>query len=111
VRGLGLPRGPIPGSAGRASFKRLRTEAMDESPQRYKLIKDLEEMHHLVGQGMAYLRSVHGAPEPPRRLDLSACIQSLLFEPAVPTTRCAFYRYDRAAARSPHTPSPPARLS
>lgn len=59
---------------------KLRTEAMDESPQRTKLIGDLDEMQHLVRDGVAYARSAHGASETPRRLDLDAFLDSLVLD-------------------------------
>ncbi|MBF6025074.1 ATP-binding protein [Lysobacter niastensis] len=59
---------------------RLRTEAMDDSPERGKLIGDLAEMEHLVRDGIAYARSAHGASEAPRRLDLDAFIDSLVLD-------------------------------
>ncbi|HEY5755794.1 MAG TPA: HAMP domain-containing sensor histidine kinase, partial [Steroidobacter sp.] len=57
---------------------KLRAEAMTESVERHKLIVDLEEMQHLVHQGIAYARSRHGAVEAPRRIDLDACLESLV---------------------------------
>jgi signal transduction histidine kinase len=57
---------------------KLRTEAMDESPERGKLIDDLTEMEHLVRDGVAYARSVHSASEPARRVDLDAFLDSLV---------------------------------
>lgn len=57
---------------------KLRAEAMSESVERNKLMVDLEEMQHLVRQGIAYARSRHGVTEAPRRIDLDACLQSLV---------------------------------
>lgn len=57
---------------------RLRTEAMDASPERDKLIGDLGEMEHLVREGVAYARSAHGAAEAPIKLDLDAFLDSLV---------------------------------
>jgi signal transduction histidine kinase len=59
---------------------RLRAEAMDESTERGKLIDDLGEMEHLVREGVAYARSVHGASEPARRIDPDAFLESLVFD-------------------------------
>ena len=59
---------------------KLRTEAMSDSPERGKLIDDLSEMEHLVRDGVAYARSVHGASEPPRRVDLNAFLESLVLD-------------------------------
>ncbi|WP_129642644.1 sensor histidine kinase [Peristeroidobacter agariperforans] len=56
---------------------KLRAEAMADSIERNKLIADLEEMEHLVRQGIVYARSRHGAAVTLRRIDLDACLQSL----------------------------------
>ncbi len=52
---------------------KLRVEFMDASSDRDKLWNDLEEMQHLVREGVAYARSMHGSTETslpggPRRL-------------------------------------------
>ncbi|GFE81862.1 hypothetical protein GCM10011487_38620 [Steroidobacter agaridevorans] len=57
---------------------KLRAEAMADSIERNKLIADLEEMQHLVRQGIVYARSRHGADVTLRRIDLDACLQSLV---------------------------------
>lgn len=57
---------------------KLRAEAMDESPERDKMSDDLDQMQHLVREGIAYARSAHGASEPPLRLDLDAFLDSLV---------------------------------
>lgn len=57
---------------------KLRTEAMDDSPERAKLIDDLGVMEHLVRDGVAYARSAHGAAEPAMRIDLDAFLDSLV---------------------------------
>ena len=59
---------------------RLRTEAMDETPERAKFIEDLSEMEHLVRDGIAYARSAHGASEPAQRLDLDAFLESIVWD-------------------------------
>jgi signal transduction histidine kinase len=59
---------------------KLRTETMDESPLRAKLIDDLDEMQHLVREGVAYARSAHGASEASLKLDLDAFLDSLVFD-------------------------------
>jgi signal transduction histidine kinase len=59
---------------------RLRAEALDDSTARTKLIDDLGEMEHLVREGVAYARSVHGASESPRRIDPDAFLESLVFD-------------------------------
>ena len=57
---------------------KLRTEAMEDSPEREKQIDDLAEMEHLVRDGITYARSVHGATESPQRVDLNAFLDSLV---------------------------------
>jgi signal transduction histidine kinase len=57
---------------------RLRVDAMDDVPERAKLLGDLTEMQHLVRDGVAYARSVDGAMEPALRLDLHAFLDSLV---------------------------------
>lgn len=59
---------------------KLRIEAMDESPERAKMIDDLNEMQHLVRDGVAYARSAHGAAEPPLKVDLDAFLESLVYD-------------------------------
>ncbi|QWP74972.1 HAMP domain-containing histidine kinase [Lysobacter sp. K5869] len=57
---------------------RLRTEAMDESPERARLLDDLEQIQHLVREGVAYARSAHSTAEPAIRLDLDAFLDSVV---------------------------------
>ncbi|BAV97550.1 sensor histidine kinase [Lysobacter enzymogenes] len=57
---------------------RLRTEAMDESPERTRLLDDLEQIQHLVREGVDYARSAHGTAEPAIRLDLDAFLDSVV---------------------------------
>jgi signal transduction histidine kinase len=57
---------------------KLRTEAMEESSERDKLVDDLNEMQHLVREGVAYARSAHGAEEPAHKVDLDAFIDSMV---------------------------------
>lgn len=57
---------------------RLRTEAMDESPERARLLEDLEQIQHLVREGIAYARSAHGNAESAIKLDLDAFLDSLV---------------------------------
>ncbi|MET0717475.1 MAG: HAMP domain-containing sensor histidine kinase [Pseudoxanthomonas sp.] len=59
---------------------KLRIEAMDDSPERDKLVDDLDEMQHLVRDGVAYARSAHGAAEPALRIDLHAFLDSLVYD-------------------------------
>ncbi|KAE9647121.1 ATP-binding protein [Pseudomonas sp. PB106] len=59
---------------------KLRAEFMDESAEKDKLCNDLGEIEHLVREGVAYARSVHGATEESRRIDLDAFLDSLVFD-------------------------------
>lgn len=59
---------------------KLRAEFMDDSIERDKLQSDLNEMEHLVREGVAYARSVHGSTEASYRLDLDAFVDSLVFD-------------------------------
>lgn len=59
---------------------KLRAEFMDDSIERDKLQSDLSEMEHLVREGVAYARSVHGSTEASYRLDLDAFVDSLVFD-------------------------------
>lgn len=59
---------------------RLRAEALDEGEERQKILNDLREMEHLVREGVAYARSAHGGAETPVRMDISAFLESLVFD-------------------------------
>ncbi|WP_411886682.1 ATP-binding protein [Polaromonas sp. YR568] len=56
---------------------RLRTDLMDDEEQRGKLQHDLDEMVALVREALTYARSLHGADENPRRVDLDALLDTL----------------------------------
>jgi signal transduction histidine kinase len=56
---------------------RLRTDLMDDEEQRGKLQHDLDEMVALVREALTYARSLHGADETPRRMDLDALLDTL----------------------------------
>ncbi|WP_342247067.1 HAMP domain-containing sensor histidine kinase [Pseudomonas sp. OTU5201] len=57
---------------------KLRVEQMDASQERDKLWSDLNEMQHLVREGVAYARSMDGASEALCRIDLDAFLDSLV---------------------------------
>ncbi|MBP2697509.1 ATP-binding protein [Pseudomonas aeruginosa] len=57
---------------------KLRVEQMETSVERERLWSDLNEMQHLVREGVAYARSMDGASEPPCRVDLDAFLDSLV---------------------------------
>ncbi|MBT2294813.1 ATP-binding protein [Pseudomonas fluorescens] len=59
---------------------KLRAEFMDEGIEKDKLWSDLSEMEHLVREGVAYARSIHGATEASCRINLDAFLDSLAFD-------------------------------
>jgi len=59
---------------------KLRAEFMGESSEKDKLWNDLGEIEHLVREGVAYARSVHGATEASCRIDLGSFLESLVFD-------------------------------
>jgi signal transduction histidine kinase len=56
---------------------RLRTELMDDDTQRGKMQHDLDEMVSLVREALAYAKSLHGADEEARRVDLDGLLDIL----------------------------------
>jgi signal transduction histidine kinase len=59
---------------------KLRAEFMDDCVEKDKLWSDLGEMEHLVREGVAYARSVHGSTEATCRTDLDSFLDSLVFD-------------------------------
>lgn len=59
---------------------KLRAEFMDDSTEKDKLWNDLGEMEHLVREGVAYARSIHGSTEESRRTDMDSFLDSLVFD-------------------------------
>ncbi|MFL6534533.1 MAG: HAMP domain-containing protein, partial [Pseudomonas sp.] len=59
---------------------KLRAEFMDDGIEKDKLYSDLGEMEHLVREGVAYARSIHGATEASCRISLDAFLDSLVFD-------------------------------
>jgi signal transduction histidine kinase len=57
---------------------RLRVDLMDGETQRDKFRQDLDAMQMLVKEGVAYARTLHGATEAPRRLDIDALLESMV---------------------------------
>ncbi|SHL97913.1 ATP-binding protein [Rhizobacter sp. OV335] len=57
---------------------RLRTDLMDDGPDRDKIRQDLDAMNLLVREGVTYARTLHGATEPPCRIDADALFESLI---------------------------------
>ncbi|GGM29454.1 ATP-binding protein [Pseudomonas asuensis] len=59
---------------------KLRAEFMDDSAEKDKLGNDLNEIEHLVREGVAYARSIHGATEASCRINLDSFLDSLVFD-------------------------------
>ncbi|MFG6203636.1 ATP-binding protein [Pseudomonas retamae] len=59
---------------------KLRAEFMDDCAEKDKLWNDLSEMEHLVREGVAYARSVHGSTEQSRRTNMDSFLESLVFD-------------------------------
>ena len=57
---------------------RLRTDLMDDGPERDKMQRDLLEMQTLVREGVSFARSLHQETEPARRIDLDALLASIV---------------------------------
>ena len=57
---------------------RLRTDLMDNEQDREKFRQDLDAMHALVREGVTYARTLHGAAEPPCRVDADVLFETLL---------------------------------
>ncbi|MCY1219993.1 Adaptive-response sensory-kinase SasA [compost metagenome] len=57
---------------------KLRVEQMEPSVERERLWTDLDEMQHLVREGVAYARSMDGTSEALCRVDLDAFLDSLV---------------------------------
>ena len=57
---------------------RLRADMMEDDAQGAKLRQDLLEMEHLVKEGVAYARTLHGNEEAARRIDLDALLDSIV---------------------------------
>lgn len=59
---------------------KLRAEFADDSNEKDKLVHDLNEIEHLVREGIAYARSIHGATETSCRVNLDSFLDSLVFD-------------------------------
>ncbi|KWT91911.1 MULTISPECIES: ATP-binding protein [unclassified Variovorax] len=57
---------------------RLRTEMMDDEKDQLKFRQDLDAMNALVREGVTYARTLHGATEPPCRVDADALLESMV---------------------------------
>lgn len=57
---------------------RLRTELMDNEKDQLKFRQDLDAMNALVREGVTYARTLHGATEPPLRIDADALLESMV---------------------------------
>ena len=56
----------------------LRTDLLTDPVLRGRLQGDLDQMQHLVGQGLAYARSAQAADETPLSVDIEALVQSIV---------------------------------
>lgn len=56
---------------------RLRLDLMEKCETRGKLHEDLRAMEHLVREGVAYARTLHGGAETPVRIDPDALLDSM----------------------------------
>lgn len=59
---------------------KLRVEVMDEGVEKDKFGSDLDEMEHLVREGVAYARSMDSSTEATCRVNLDAFLDSLVFD-------------------------------
>jgi signal transduction histidine kinase len=57
---------------------RLRTDLMDDERDRDKFLQDLDAMQALVREGVSYARTLHGASEPPARIDVDALLEAMV---------------------------------
>jgi signal transduction histidine kinase len=57
---------------------RLRTDLMDNEKDQVKFRQDLDAMNTLVREGVTYARTLHGATEPPCRIDVDALLESMV---------------------------------
>ncbi|MDM0048101.1 ATP-binding protein [Variovorax sp. J22R115] len=57
---------------------RLRTDLMDNGKDQVKFRQDLDAMNALVREGVTYARTLHGATEPPCRIDADALLESMV---------------------------------
>lgn len=59
---------------------KLRAEMSDESTEKDKLIRDLGEIERLVQDGISYARSAHGNVEKTSRIDITAFVESMVYD-------------------------------
>ena len=59
---------------------KLRVEVMDEGIEKDRFGSDLDEMEHLVREGVAYARSMDSSTEATCRVNLDALLDSLVFD-------------------------------
>lgn len=57
---------------------RLRVDTMEDESSAERLQQDLREMESLVKEGVTYARTLHGAVEAPRKVDLDALLDTLV---------------------------------
>jgi signal transduction histidine kinase len=59
---------------------RLRADMAEDSPEKDKLVSDLQEIGRLVQDGIAYARSSHSNGESLSRIDLASFIDSIAYD-------------------------------
>jgi signal transduction histidine kinase len=59
---------------------RLRLDVDDDGERAGKLQQDLREMENLVKEGVTYARTLHGTGEEPRKIDLDALLESIVYD-------------------------------
>ncbi|MEK1886346.1 MAG: HAMP domain-containing sensor histidine kinase [Phyllobacterium sp.] len=59
---------------------KLRAEFGEDSVEKDKLIQDLTEIERLVHEGVAYARSAHGDAEKSSKIDITAFMESLVYD-------------------------------
>ncbi|MBT9502006.1 MAG: HAMP domain-containing protein [Burkholderiaceae bacterium] len=57
---------------------RLRADMLDDDEDRDKFRQDLDAMNAMVREGVSYARTLHGATEPPCRIDADALLESMV---------------------------------
>lgn len=59
---------------------KLRAEIADDSPEKDKLMSDLDEIEKLVCEGVAYAHSARSDAEMPARVDIRSFVESIVFD-------------------------------
>jgi signal transduction histidine kinase len=59
---------------------KLRAEMADDTPEKEKLLQDIDEIERLVREGVAYARTAHGDAEKPAQVDIGSFVESLAYD-------------------------------